>query len=60
MPMRRSRRQVAADSPLSPSTNDLLRTDVQEVKALNTRNIIGIVVLLVVVYLVLHFLFHVI
>jgi hypothetical protein len=29
-------------------------------RALNTRNIVGIVVLLIVVYLVLHFLFRVI
>jgi len=27
---------------------------------LNTRNIVGVVVLLIVVYLILHFLFHVI
>lgn len=33
---------------------------VQGGKALNARNIIGIVVFLIVVYLVLHFLFHVI
>ena len=32
----------------------------REAKALNTRNIVGIVVLLIVVYLVLHFLFRVI
>jgi len=41
------------------STYGLLRTDVQEA-TLNARNIIGIVVFLIVVYLVLHFLFHVI
>ena len=34
--------------------------DIQEKKILNARNIGGIVVLLIVVYLILHFLFHVI
>jgi hypothetical protein len=42
------------------SVDGLPRTDVDKGEALNTRNIVGIVVLLIVLYLVLHFLFHVI
>ena len=47
-------------SPVLTSVSGLQRTDVQGGEALNARNIIGIVVFLIVVYLVLHFLFHVI